>query len=182
MTDSDAYREAFGPGLLGKYIHHPDIAFEKDADGTPTPILKAGFQYPDDEGDEDQTSDARAYKAGRDDGARAVLEFIRTWLGAAGMSGLKGQSVALAHALKSFPDVTRTELSERAGILKQTAALGEDRLEAVLPLLRLPSACDPEQIKNQQRAMRDSWRRRKKEGPPTKEGFEATDENLGGSQ
>lgn len=164
MIDTDAYREEFGPGRLGSYKHHDDVRFEK-IDGDIKPVRFDDFTFPEDADDHNRPETSRALKAARDEGAKAMLCWVGVWLGAAGFGGLKGQACALAHALNSIPNATYAELCEKAGVIKQTGHVAKERLEAVLPLLRLNSdAHDEVRIENQQTAMRESWRRRKKNG------------------
>jgi hypothetical protein len=183
MTDTDAYREAFGPGLLGKHAHHSDIAFEK-SDGAIRPVFFCDPVYPADESPELQVTptDVRAIKAAEARGAMNALGWVRTWLGAAGFGGLKGQAVALADALRAIPDATFAELCERSGVLKQTGHLARERLHAVLPMLAAAGLHSDQTIQKQQQSMRESWRKRKeKAGSPQPGSNEvSTNENHGG--
>jgi hypothetical protein len=157
-------QEAFGPGLVGKYVHHNDVKFEKRDDRF-CPALFTQPIYPDDN-DVPDTVDGRALKAARDEGAQFALAWVRSWLGAAGFGGLKGQAVALADALRAIPGAAFAQLCEKSGCSKQTGHIARERLMAVLPLLAIPDQRDEVQVLNQQKAMRESWRKRRKEKNP----------------
>src|SRR5689334_17899182 len=144
---------------------HPDtfVAWGEDESGSRTSPELAFWPKQDDEPEaESDDAQGRAVKQARNAGRLEAFQWMASWLGAAGIIGIKSQAVALVYALKIFPDANFTQLCQRAGILKQTGHLSLERLNELLPKLFVLGMQNDGRIANQSKAMAESWKRRRK--------------------